>query len=96
MPRHWYHTPNAAASRASSRAPRRRTRRGVQDGAGNKPPRPFVVRFDGAGWRVQQGVNWRHAREVSVLAPTITAPDGTLRGVGVGAPARDGVITITS
>lgn len=47
------------------------------------PARPFALRFDGVGWRIQQGSSWRHAREVSVLAPVLTAENGILRGHGV-------------
>lgn len=57
-------------------------------------PRPFVIAFGpakgGPSWQVKQGTRWRSAREVSILAPCLTAiVDGVPALVG------DGVVRCT-
>lgn len=58
--------------------------RGSKDGAGTSRPTPFRIRFVAAGeWQIQQGTQWRRAREISILASTITLASGVLVGEGI-------------
>lgn len=63
-----------------------------------KAPRPFVVAWGPASkcWRVKSHVNWMKARELTILAPVLAYPDGTLRGDGVVRVRRGGIVIITA
>lgn len=48
-------------------------------------PRPFAMKFERGTWLVQQGDNWRRAKEVSILSGVgvITLASGVIVGEGV-------------